>query len=177
MEIQNIILGLLKLGPMTGYELKQTFDTSLGYFSGASFGSIYPILGRLEKAGLASVKRETREGRLRKVYSITQAGRKAFMNTLGGELRVPPFRNEFLTRLFFFSSLDARRQEEMAAEYVVYLEEKHASLKQIAPLVEAHADEYQKMCYRFGLRLINHYINTTRQTLGELREYNRKRPE
>lgn len=176
MDIQNIILGLLKSGPMTGYELKQAFDTSLGYFSGASFGSIYPILNKLQKGGLATVKPEPREGRQRKVYSITQAGRKKFQGTLAGELSVPPFRNEFLTRLFFFSALKPRRQEGVAGEYIAYLEEKQAALKFIAPLVETQADAYQQMCYRFGLRLIEHFIENTRQTLGELRDYNNRRP-
>lgn len=176
MEIRNIILGLLKFGPMTGYELKQTFDNSLGYFSGASFGSIYPTLAKLEKEGLASVKVEPREGRQRKVYSITQAGRKEYHDALGGEMSIPPFRNEFLTRLFFFSSLKPERQEEMAQQYIAYLEEKQASLKSIASLVEAHADPYQLMCYHFGVRLIKQYIATTRKTLEELKEYNESRP-
>ncbi len=64
----------------------------------------------------------------------------------------------------------------MAEEYIAYLEEKQASLRLIGPLVEAQADEYQKMCYRFGLRLIAHYIETTGRTLEELREHNMKRP-
>ncbi|NIM05094.1 MAG: PadR family transcriptional regulator [Armatimonadetes bacterium] len=176
MDIRNIILGLLESLPMTGYELKQAFDNSLGYFSGASFGSIYPTLAKLEKEGLASVKVEPREGRQRKVYSITQAGRKEYRDALGGEMTIPPFRNEFLTRLFFFSSLKPKRQEEMAQQYIAYLEEKQASLKSIAPLVEAHADAYQKMCYRFGIRLLKQYIETSRKTLKELREYNEERP-
>ncbi len=176
MDIQNIILGLLKFGPMTGYELKQAFDTSLGYFSGASFVSIYPILNKLEKGGLATVKLEPREGRQRKVYSITQAGRKKFRETLAGELSVPPFRNEFLTRLFFFSSLKPQGQEGIAEEYIAYLEEKQTALKFIAPLVETQADAYQQMCYRFGLRLIEHFIENTRRTLAELRDYNSRRP-
>ncbi len=176
MDIRSIILGLLNIRPMTGYELKQVFDTSLGNFSGASFGSIYPTLRKLQSQGLASVKEETREGRHRKVYSITSSGRKVFKAALGGELRIPPFRNELLTRLFFFEALPPRRQEEMAGEYLRYLEEKKASLKLIEPLVESQADPYQKMCYRFGLRLTRDFIKNTRKLIDELRkQHGRKR--
>ena len=80
MNIQNIILGLIQIKPMTGYELKQKFDTSLGFFSGASFGSIYPLLKKLEKQGLVKLHLEVQDGRPnRKIYSITQRGRKAFI--------------------------------------------------------------------------------------------------
>lgn len=171
MEIGNIILGLLDMRPMTGYELKQVFDTALGYFSGASFGSIYPTLRKLERGGLAKVKVETREGRHRKVYSITPSGKKVFREALGGELRIPPFRNELLTRLFFFASLKPRRREEMTGEYLRYLEEKQAALKLIEPLVQAQADPYQQMCYRFGLRLMEDFIENTNRLMGELREH------
>jgi DNA-binding PadR family transcriptional regulator len=176
MDIRSIILGLLNVRPMTGYELKQVFDTSLSNFSGASFGSIYPTLRKLRQGGLASVEEETREGRLRKVYSITPSGREAFGEALGGELRVPPFRNELLTRLFFFDALPPGRQEEMTGQYLRYLEEKLASLKLMEPLVEAQADPYQKMCYRFGLRLTRDFINNTRRLMDELGEHHgRKR--
>jgi DNA-binding PadR family transcriptional regulator len=175
MDIRNIILGLLESRPMTGYELKQVFDTALSSFSGASFGSIYPTLAKLEKEGLARVKVEPREGRQRKVYSITPSGRKTFKAALGGELGIPPFRNEFLTRLFFFSSLKPGRREEIAEEYIAYLEGKLVALGLIAPLVEAQADPYQKMCYRFGLRLTESFIEHTQQTLRELREHHGKK--
>lgn len=45
------ILGLLKEQQLHGYELKKRLTESLGPFSSVSFGSLYPALGRLEKAG------------------------------------------------------------------------------------------------------------------------------
>jgi DNA-binding PadR family transcriptional regulator len=160
---------------MTGYEIKQAFDSALSFFSGASYGSIYPTLGKLEKGGMARVKKETREGRHRKVYSITPSGQKTFKSALGGELGVPPFKNEFLTRLFFFESLKPPRREEITEEYIAFLEGKLAALGMVAPIVEAQADAYQKMCYRFGLRLTESFIEHTQQTLKELREQHKRK--
>jgi len=45
------VLGLLHDGPRHGYELKQRCSEITGPLSGVSFGSLYPALRRLERAG------------------------------------------------------------------------------------------------------------------------------
>ncbi len=45
------ILGLLKERPMHGYDLRKRLRDELGPFANLSFGSLYPALGRLERAG------------------------------------------------------------------------------------------------------------------------------
>ena len=45
------MLGLLHDGPRHGYELKQRCSEITGPLSGVSFGSLYPALRRLERAG------------------------------------------------------------------------------------------------------------------------------
>lgn len=49
--LELAILGLLKEVPLHGYELKKRLNDSLGHFFGVSYGSLYPALARLEKAG------------------------------------------------------------------------------------------------------------------------------
>ena len=49
--LELAILGLLKEQALHGYELKKRLAEMLGPFSGASFGSLYPALRRLEAAG------------------------------------------------------------------------------------------------------------------------------
>jgi DNA-binding PadR family transcriptional regulator len=46
------ILGLLAENDLHGYELKKRLGELVGTRSGVSFGSLYPALGRLERAGL-----------------------------------------------------------------------------------------------------------------------------
>ena len=57
-KIDCVLLGLLSHEDLTGYEIKKRMDTSLKYFWGASYGSIYPALGNLVDRGLA----EKRDG-------------------------------------------------------------------------------------------------------------------
>ena len=47
-----VILGMLRLGRRTGYEIKSLVDVSTRFFWAASYGQIYPELKRLESAGL-----------------------------------------------------------------------------------------------------------------------------
>ena len=40
------VLGMLATGPKSGYDIKQTIETSIGHFWNESYGQIYPILKR-----------------------------------------------------------------------------------------------------------------------------------
>ncbi|MDH3307433.1 MAG: PadR family transcriptional regulator, partial [Acidimicrobiia bacterium] len=67
------LLGLLREGQMHGYELHQRL-IGMGFWR-ISFGSVYPALRRLERAGFIAVAAGS--GR-RKSYTLTEAGRLHF---------------------------------------------------------------------------------------------------
>ena len=50
--LELAILGLLKEHELHGYELKKRLSDTLGLASAVSFGSLYPALARLDKAGV-----------------------------------------------------------------------------------------------------------------------------
>jgi PadR family transcriptional regulator AphA len=101
------ILGMLKLGLRTGYDIKKAIDTSTRFFWGASFGQIYPELHRLREAGLVEAKDEPR-GKLRRTeYSLTPAGERALREWLTDtERAIFEVRDEGLLRLFFGDVLE-----------------------------------------------------------------------
>ena len=81
------ILGLLTWRPLSGYDLKVTIERSLGNFWSESYGQIYPQLTQLAQDGLIEPEAEPpSSGRNKKVYRITDAGRRA----LADWLAVPP---------------------------------------------------------------------------------------
>ena len=55
----EVLLGLLTIEPMSGYDLGQTIRASVGHFWNESYGQIYPNLKKLAAAGLCH--REDRE--------------------------------------------------------------------------------------------------------------------
>ncbi|MCI6715236.1 MAG: PadR family transcriptional regulator, partial [Lachnospiraceae bacterium] len=89
-KLDCVILGLLSHEDLTGYEIKKRMDTTLKYFWGASFGSIYPTLNGLVERGLATKRDGAENKRNKLIYTITDEGR----NYLKEWLRVPAERDE-----------------------------------------------------------------------------------
>ena len=56
MILARIILGFLALSPMTGYDLKRHFDSTVGHFWSADKAQIYRTLAQLVADGLAEVE-------------------------------------------------------------------------------------------------------------------------
>ncbi len=111
--LELAILGLLKEQELHGYELKKRLADTVGSSSGsgASFGSIYPALGRLEKAGaVMAVPVHVGAGRGKKVYAITDRGDQLFEELLAADAGSNEDERAFNLRLAFarYLSRDAR---------------------------------------------------------------------
>jgi len=97
----RVILGMLRLGVRTGYDIKQVIETTTRFFWNASYGQIYPELRRLEEAGLVESERDPTSGRKRTVYKLTAAGDRALQEWLTGPGDLFDMRDEALLKLFF----------------------------------------------------------------------------
>lgn len=96
----KVILGLLRLGARTGYDIKRVTERSVQLFWGASYGQIYPELRRLEEARL--VRATSAEGaRRRREYTLTRAGERALREWLTNTNELLfDYRDEALLKLF-----------------------------------------------------------------------------
>jgi DNA-binding PadR family transcriptional regulator len=73
--VEMLILEVASQGPTYGYELAQTVgERSRGYFE-LKEGSLYPALHRLERQKLLRSFWREADGRRRKYYQLTDAGR------------------------------------------------------------------------------------------------------
>lgn len=79
-----MLLGLLRDGPLHGYELKRILEEEMGDWADIAFGSIYFALGKLKDEGFVSTGAPEQEGRrpARIVYAITDSGRAEFLRLL-----------------------------------------------------------------------------------------------
>lgn len=106
MSIQHALLGFLNYAPMTGYELKQHFDSSIHYFWNANLSQIYPTLSRMKEEGLLTMEVEYQDDKPnRKVYYITDAGREELQCWLREPAGLAPNRTAFLIQVFFAGNL------------------------------------------------------------------------
>ncbi len=107
MVLKHLVLGLLTIRPMTGYDLKRAFDSSVHHFWAADRSQLYRTLAGLVAAGLAEVEVVVQESYPdRKVHRITAAGREALRTWLVSPLEPEDSREPFLGRLFFADQLD-----------------------------------------------------------------------
>lgn len=95
------ILGLLREGPLHGYELRQRL-VDLGFWR-ISFGSVYPALRRLDRSGWIEVSGGS--GR-RKEYRITAEGKEHFQQILEDEASEVENTTAFRVRLAFFRYME-----------------------------------------------------------------------
>src|SRR6266540_4992064 len=110
-----VILGMLKLGRHTGYEMKSLVDVSTRFFWAASYGQIYPELKRLDEQGLIKGYDDPTGGRQRRVFELTDAGRERLHDWLTDDSDlVTEMRHEGLLKLFFADSLSAAERVELA---------------------------------------------------------------
>ncbi len=156
MDIQSILLGFLMHQSMTGYDLKKKFTLSFSFFSGLSYGSIYPALKKMERLGLISKQVEIQDGAPnRKIYTITDLGKKQFLESLRAPLALEQPKNSFLMKLFFFADLSPEERKTIAMEHLSSVEQISARLEAVRPEIQSRADRFQFMCFEFGVRFFN----------------------
>src|SRR2546421_2035287 len=105
----RVILGMLRLGKRTGYEIKQIVDVSTRFFWAASYGQIYPELKRLEERGLVGSRSEPTGGRARTEYRLTATGERALDDWLAPQAEpAPQGRGQAVLQLLFSEGPDTQ---------------------------------------------------------------------
>ena len=112
--ISYVVLGMVAEGATTSYDMKQKASRSVGYFWNFPHSQLYAEPGHLVELGLLDEEREA-EGRRRRVYTLTTAGRKALDDWLREPTsEQPQIRDAGLLKLFFGEGLSADEIAELA---------------------------------------------------------------
>lgn len=105
--LKHGILGLLNYSDMTGYEIKEIFEHSLNYFWTAQTSQIYRELQTLKKNNWAKCTLIEQQGKPhKKVFHITDEGKKELMNWLVFEDSGFTIRTPLLMKVFFMGELN-----------------------------------------------------------------------
>jgi DNA-binding PadR family transcriptional regulator len=160
-------LGLLLHEPLYGYRLKQQLELFLSGCISANYGSIYPLLKRLEESGeIATLGEEEGEaGSNRKIYIITEQGRDRWrekMLTHPHESWVNS-RSRFLIKFVFFKYLQP-------AERIKLLENRLmvSKLRLETPEPEIiPTDTYKKSAWQYTMQVLQGEINWINEQLAK----------
>ena len=175
----EVLLGLLTIQPMSGYDLGQTIHESVGHFWNESYGQIYPNLKKLAAGGFLTARTERQKGKPdRQVYSITRKGRERLANWLA----IPPQpeipRNELLLKLFFGGQVSLQ----ISMQHVERMIETESAVLRKIGQIEKEIDRnrqypdvpYWKMAVRFGQLELEAHLRWAQETLAKLNKLAKK---
>ena len=169
----EVLLGLLTIAPMSGYDLGQNIRTSVGFFWNESYGQIYPNLKSLAAEGLVTSKTERQKGKPdRHIYSITKKGRERLAAWLAVAPQPEIPRNELLLKLFFGAQVPA----EILIGYVEEMVGKQRSLLQMFTETEEAVrtrkqypdTPYWKLTSRFGQLELEAHLRWAEEAQADL---------
>lgn len=118
-----MILGQLSRRPLHGYMIAKIIGHIIGPFRQVQWGALYPVLGRLEREGLIRAEQPDIgvDGRQRKVYAITDAGRaRLHEHLLDTEHHVGEYGAMFTHKVAYFHLLKTEERVRLCRHYAVY---------------------------------------------------------
>jgi DNA-binding PadR family transcriptional regulator len=122
-----IILSLLMRFPLHGYLIAKITNDTIGPWAKVSNGTLYPLLGKLEHAGLiARVNDEGGEGKgeqQARTFMITDAGRERFYQIMGDTTsNIGDYQRMFHLKVAYMDLVPVRERRYLLNHYIHYCE-------------------------------------------------------
>lgn len=179
--LELALLGLLREAPVHGYELRKQLVLRLGGLRAYSYGSLYPALRRLTRAGLIAEEPgpldphtdATRSKRARRVYRITAEGKERFDELLA-EAGPHAWDDEgFGIHLAFFASTPTETRMRILEGRRRAVEERREGMRSALAKAGEQIDRYTRQLQQLGLdacerevRWLNELIESERAERG-----------
>ncbi|MGH3333059.1 MAG: PadR family transcriptional regulator [Nocardioidaceae bacterium] len=168
--LELAVLGLLHESPMHGYELRKQLNAVLGWGRVLSYGSLYPALKKMLRAGwIAEQSGVSPDGvvgmgrRQRIVYELTESGDKRF-TSLMSEVGPSAWEDDnFDVRFAFFSRTDMEIRLRI-------LEGRRTRLEERLSRVQAQLERTQKQMDRYATELQRHGVESVEREVRWLSE-------
>lgn len=145
-SLEMAVLGLLLESPLHGYELRKRLNLLLGWSRLLSYGSLYPALKKMLRAGWISDAFEpsavTRRQRI--TYEITDAGREHFASQMTESGPSSWEDDSFDVRFVFFARSDLDVRLRILEGRRTRLEERLERLGKTTAGTERYAAELQR---------------------------------
>ncbi|MDV6011031.1 PadR family transcriptional regulator [Haloechinothrix sp. LS1_15] len=192
--LEFAILGLLHEAPMHGYVLRKRLHDTLGMFRTFSYGSVYPTLRRMQRAGLITEEVDdldetdaTPSGsrgqnrswgrRARRVYKLTAEGKERFAE-LVGDAGPQTWEDEgFGVHLAFFSRTPADVRMRILEGRRRRVEERREGLRAALARAEERIDRYTRELHRLGLESSEREVRWLNELIAHEQAEQRKQEE
>ena len=177
-KMDYVLLGLLSHESMTGYEMKKRLDTTLRFFWGGSYGSIYPTLNLLEAEGKVTKENASCNGREKISYSITEYGKESLKEWLRRPVEKDELRYETLLKLFFGNEAGL----EGAMEHIERFEKKcteelfilNMFAENLGQYLEDNTHKHYYLTVKFGIKTYESYLEWCKEAKEQIKEWEKK---
>jgi DNA-binding PadR family transcriptional regulator len=120
-----LVLGALSRTPMHGYMIAKVLGNIIGPFRHLQWGALYPVLNRLQTQGLVTAEElPDEDGRTKKVYFITEAGRvRLHEHLMDTESHIGTYDAVFPHKVTHFSTLTPDERVYLSRHYAVHAQQ------------------------------------------------------
>lgn len=176
--LRRAIMSLLAIRPMSGYDVRHTYQRALQQIWYAPIGQVYPTLRAMEAEGDLEAELQIQHDRPnRREYRLSPKGERVLSQWLEEPAVLPRMHHEFLHKLFLLDRLSPARQLQFGEDYIKTCETWASQLAAVdekfstTPHGEyAESAEYQLLALRHLRRLVQCEISSARNILAHLRE-------
>ncbi|OPY28360.1 MAG: lineage-specific thermal regulator protein [Methanobacterium sp. PtaU1.Bin242] len=153
-----IILGMIFLIPSHGYQLKKNIRETVNPYFKINNNVLYPTLSKMEKKGLIEGKEMHGKGINKKVYHITDEGKKHFLEIVAQPTE-PDINNfEFMIKAIFFDYISKEKRLEV-------IKPLYESKKQELQDTLKKKQKYSENLSPIALTVLEHGINEIKNTI------------
>lgn len=168
-SLRHFVLGLLSRHPMSGYDVKRFLGSLTWLIGKPSFGSLYPALHTLLEDGLVAVEIQPRPGKPdRKIYSITEAGRKTVEDWASQPVGADASLRAFAMRLLLAGTFSRQTLREHLVQRRVQVAEQQAALQEAVRSESKGTDPEQYLAPDYALVLANAELAWLDKVLAQL---------
>lgn len=154
----------------SGYEIKQKLEKLFSHFYNASYGTIYPTLGHMEKEGLITKRSLVQEGKPNKnIYSVTDKGRRQFQSYLASDIQEVEIKSDIMVRLYFGGFADPGLAEHWLETSIKKTELSLAKLSGEYARWESKLNPTQRICMRIGVTNTENILRNLKEGLALIR--------
>ncbi|MBY8914369.1 PadR family transcriptional regulator [Bacillus sp. YC2] len=116
--LKYAILGLLRKGELSGYDITSYFKEELGQFWSAKHSQIYPELKKLTDEGFITFRTAIQGTKMeKKMYTLTESGERELAAWMTKKEPIPEtVKDEFMLKAYFISALTKEEADDLFAD-------------------------------------------------------------
>lgn len=178
--MENIILGLLMIKPLSGYEIQKFIKDNFNMICSESYGSIQKALYKLVEKESIKFQEIAKGKTIIKKYFITESGERIFKTWVASPMQAKKVKNMELAKLFFLGFSSNQEKINAIEDYIlqiqdikgqlllIYKEFSRSVLNKRENELDYEIFKYNKLMIKYGLDAAEFEIQWYKKILEEI---------